>query len=129
MSDKVGYKRPPKHSQFKKGQSGNPRGCPKGSGTLLSDFTAELAQEIQITENGRSRKITKQRALVMAVSAAAIKGDMRAVALVLTWLPRLIDASPEALADSELSPADRDILESYIKRRSEAHSGKKEEDQ
>ena len=119
MSDKVGYKRPPKHTRFKKGQSGNPRGRPKGSGTLYSDFTAELSKEIQINEAGRTRKITKQRAMVMAVSTAAIKGDMRAAALVLKWLDRLIEANPEALADPGLSASDKEILEAYIKQRSE----------
>ena len=28
---KVGYKKPPLHTRFQKGQSGNPRGRPKGS--------------------------------------------------------------------------------------------------
>lgn len=41
VRESVGYKRPPVHSRFKKGQSGNPGGKPKGP-TLLAEIHAEL---------------------------------------------------------------------------------------
>lgn len=42
----IGYKKPPKHTQFKKGQSGNPSGIPKARKQLL-DEAADMAAQIQ----------------------------------------------------------------------------------
>ena len=38
----VGYGRPPKHTQFKAGTSGNPKGRPKGSLNLMNAIMKEL---------------------------------------------------------------------------------------
>ena len=56
MKDKdyeVGYGRPPKDKQFKKGQSGNPKGRPKGSRNFRTDLQEELQMQVQVTENGK----------------------------------------------------------------------------
>ena len=80
MVDKyeVGYRKPPKRHQFRKGRSGNPTGRSTGTRTLKSDLLEELAQKIPIRESGRSMKTTKQRALVKSLLAKALNGDMRA---------------------------------------------------
>jgi Family of unknown function (DUF5681) len=60
---RVGYKRPPQHSKFKPGQSGNPKGRPKGALNLETDLTQELSEKIAIREGERSLKLSKQRAV------------------------------------------------------------------
>ena len=55
----VGYKKPPAHTRFRKGRSGNPRGRPKGSANYLTVLRRVLAQKVTISEGGNSRKITK----------------------------------------------------------------------
>lgn len=61
---KVGNKCPPKHSQFKRGVSGNPAGRPKGALGLKTLLAAELKSTIKIQEAGRSKTVTKQQAMV-----------------------------------------------------------------
>ncbi|WP_445949374.1 DUF5681 domain-containing protein, partial [Sphingorhabdus sp.] len=50
--DAVGYGNPPKHSQFKKGQSGHPKGRPRGKRNMASLVAEVLAQKVTITANG-----------------------------------------------------------------------------
>ena len=51
--DKIGYGRPPKHTRFKKGQSGNPGGRPRKSGTVKIDIEALLKQPVTVVQNGK----------------------------------------------------------------------------
>lgn len=125
MADDVGYGRPPKHARWKKGQSGNPRGRPKGKRDVGAELLDELGELIQITEGGRTRSITKLRALVKSLTARGIKGDTRAASLVLTWWARQIAASPEA--EPDLSPEDRKIVEDYLDRQVELRLAKRKE--
>jgi hypothetical protein len=91
---KVGYGKPPKTRQFKKGKSGNPRGRPKGSLNLATDLTAELGEHITVREDGRPRKVSKQRALIKSLMAKALQGDVRAMASLLALYARVITESP-----------------------------------
>lgn len=74
----VGYKNPPKDTQFKPGTSGNPKGRPKGARNLKTDLMEELGEKIVVTENGQQRTISKQQALVKAMMAKGMKGDTAA---------------------------------------------------
>lgn len=42
--DEIGYKKPPRHTRFRKGQSGNPKGRPKGTQNLKTDLAEELSE-------------------------------------------------------------------------------------
>ena len=79
-SYEVGYCRPPQHTRFKPGHSGNPKGRPKGTKNLKTDLMEELAERINVSEGGKPKKLSKQRALVKSLTAKAIKGDARASA-------------------------------------------------
>jgi hypothetical protein len=74
----VGYKNPPKDTQFKPGRSGNPSGRPRGARNLKTDLMEELAEKIVVTEGGQQRTISKQQALVKAMMAKGMKGDTSA---------------------------------------------------
>jgi Family of unknown function (DUF5681) len=93
--DKVGYGRPPKATQFKRGRSGNPKGRPKGSRTLATDLAAELGEPITVREEGRHRRVSKQRALIKSLMAKSLQGDVRAAAALLSLYARVITETPE----------------------------------
>src|SRR3954469_14286055 len=75
----VGYKPPPDHTKFRPGHSGNPKGRPKQHRNLATDLREELAQLIPIREDGKARRVTKQRAFVKGLIQRAVNGDARAV--------------------------------------------------
>ena len=74
--DKVGYGRPPKHSQFRTGQSGNPAGRPKATPDLVSTLRKALARKVTVA--GQERKVTLQEALFRRLRELAQQGDRRA---------------------------------------------------
>ena len=92
---KVGYGKPPKATRFKRGRSGNPKGRPKGSLNLATDLAAELGEQITVREDGRPRRISKQRALIKSLMAKALQGDVRATAALLALYARVITEPPE----------------------------------
>jgi hypothetical protein len=72
---KVGYRRPPVNTRFQPGQSGNARGRPKGTANLRSDLRDEMSELIRVREGERNLKVSKQRAMLKALVAKALKGD------------------------------------------------------
>jgi len=72
---KVGYGKPPKSTQFKKGGPGGP-GRPKGSTSLLGDLEKLMQQKIVATVNGRRRTISQREALLRRLFEQALKGHL-----------------------------------------------------
>ena len=105
----VGYKKPPVHSRFKPGRSGNPRGRPKKS-TVGFELVQELNRSITIRENGTEQKATKAAALAKSLVARALGGDMRAVAHLIRLLPLQFQPPSEAV-DTEVSAFDAAVLQ------------------
>lgn len=79
----VGYGKPPKSTRFRKGMSGNPRGRPKGSGSLSARLQQMLGEEIAVQQAGTSRRMKKGDAVLAALIARAARGDAAAARLIL----------------------------------------------
>jgi hypothetical protein len=114
----VGFGRPPRHTRFKPGQSGNPKGKPKKAISLGDDIQNELAERIPIREGDRNLKVSKQRALVKALLARSLKGDTRAAGLLLQLVAKLSDPDAQTARETaELNQEDLAILEGFLRRR------------
>lgn len=79
----VGYGKPPKRTQFKKGRSGNPKGRPKGSKNISTLIEKAMSKKVSATEGGVTRLITKREALAISFVNLALKGDPRAIESIL----------------------------------------------
>jgi hypothetical protein len=112
--EKVGRGRPPSQHRFKKGQSGNPNGRPKGVRNLKIELEDELNEKVGLTEGGKRTFITKQRAIVKALVAKAINGDARAATAILTIRSRLIDDQGES--GGEISDSDKTLVDKFLER-------------
>jgi len=77
----VGYRKPPKHTQFKPGQPGNAKGRPRKSTTYADDLVTELRSMIEVLEDGKRRRITKRRAIAKQHVNRALRGDVRSIEL------------------------------------------------
>jgi Family of unknown function (DUF5681) len=101
----VGFGKPPKERQFRKGQSGNPKGRPRGSrnaSTLLDEL---LKERVVVSENGRRREMTKLEAILKQLVNRAAQGDHRATQLLLAHqIPRIEQHEASRSAMAERSP-------------------------
>ena len=75
----IGYGKPPTHTQFRQGQSGNPKGRPKGSSNFSTDVKAALQTPVRVNSGGRPRTVSTQEAALMRLREKALKGDARAL--------------------------------------------------
>jgi uncharacterized protein DUF5681 len=113
-NQRVGYGLPPKRYQFKPGHSGNPSGRPKGARNFRSELLEELAESITLKEAGREVTVSKQRACIKALVAAAIGGNTRACGALLSLCAKL-NADAEG-SNEELAPDDHEILAAFAER-------------
>ncbi len=86
----VGYGKPPLHSRFRPGQSGNPRGRPMGALGLKATLRRVLRQTVTVREGEVVRRVTRLEAVLLSLIARAGKGDAKAIAMVLE-LSRLLE--------------------------------------
>ena len=111
----VGYGKPPKATQFQPGQSGNPKGRPKGVQNLATDLEEELSQKILVSENGKQTKTTKQRAMLKRLFAKALEGDARSAGILLNLIIGVEQARASHPENETLENDDLRILEDFMK--------------
>ena len=107
----IGYGRPPQHTRFRKGQSGNPKDRLKGSRALASIWLRAMNEKVTINENGQRRRITKQEAAVKQPANKAASGDKRAIQDMLRFQTMLFPEAPmrsSEPANSKHPPPDAD---------------------
>lgn len=126
-SSRVGYCSPPENTRFKKGQSGNPHGRPKGTLNIATVLEKTLRERVVINENGTRKTVTKLEAAIKQLSNKAASGDFKALQL----LASLVRSAEERRAqtgiqDSAFAEVDEKVVLGIL-RRLEA-SGKEEKE-
>ncbi|CAO3412877.1 DUF5681 domain-containing protein [Azospirillum doebereinerae] len=113
----VGYGKPPEHSRFRKGRSGNPRGRPKGARNLKTDLLEMMQETMVLRENGRAVTMTRQRALLLSLMSRGLTKDTRAAVKLLDMCQSLLagDETEEA-REAPPSAEEREVLDSLTSR-------------
>jgi Family of unknown function (DUF5681) len=113
---RVGFSMPPKHTQFTKGNSGNPKGRPKGSQNLSTILAKAGRQRVRVTTNGKVRFITKFDATLLQLTNKAAAGDLKAIRELLCWIRSLADAEQSALPAAALHESDSAVMNTILER-------------
>ena len=106
----VGYGRPPRHTRFQKGRSGNPTGRPRGRKNMATLLSAALDASIIVVENGQRKKITKREAIVTQLVNKSASADLKATQIVLAMLGELEALADGAAASAAFTEADKEII-------------------
>jgi hypothetical protein len=114
----VGYKKPPAHTRFHRGQSGNPQGRPRGSKNLATLLDEELKETIDIRDNNGHARISKARAIARQMVNSALKGDPRMIKLCLDTASKQAALKEHPNEDTGAADAAEDaaILERFKQR-------------
>jgi hypothetical protein len=112
----IGYCKPPKDTQFSKGRSGNPKGRPKGSQNLATIVAKTGRELVKVTENGRTRHITKLQACVTQLANKAASGDARAISELLHWSKVVEDSLQAALPAVVPHERDDSVMANILER-------------
>ena len=114
--DDVGYGRPPKHTRFKKGQSGNPRGRPKGTPNLSTAITNVMKSKVPVRKANRTLLMPAPVAIAHKLFQQALAGDLKALKGLIEY-GRLDDAFADAVQKtSPFAPEDLEILREALSR-------------
>ena len=82
----IGFKKPPKATRWKPGQSGNLKGRPKKTKDFERLLDRELSLSVRITDGGQILTMTKREILIKKLVNEALKGDRAALKLVLSFM-------------------------------------------
>jgi Family of unknown function (DUF5681) len=112
-----GYRNPPEHTRFKKGQSGNPQGRPTGTLNMATVLERTLREKVIINENGKRRTITQLQAAIKQLSNKAASGELKALQLLAALVRSAEDRGTKtAVPNSTLDEADEKVVLGIVKR-------------
>jgi hypothetical protein len=111
----VGYARPPTSAQYQPGQSGNPKGRPKGSRNASSMARDALERTVTIKMKRKWRTMTVRRAAYLRLAEKAAAGDAKALEYLLSLESE--ERPPDQAPMQPLSAKDLELLQGFFDRR------------
>jgi hypothetical protein len=115
-SYEIGYKKPPAETRFTRGQSGNPKGRPKGAKNLATLLVKVGRERVRVTINGRTRTITKLEAILLQLANKAISGEDRAAKEILHLLSLYEDSDKTGLPQADQDEKEEATWENFVQR-------------
>lgn len=123
-TSKVGYCNPPAHARFKKGQSGNPRGRPRGALNMATVLERTLREKVVINENGRRKTVTKLEAAIKQLTNKAASGELKALQLLAALVRSAEERGiKETVANSALDEVDEKVVLGILNRLEATNKG------
>jgi hypothetical protein len=121
---RVGNCQPPLETRFKKGQSGNPKGRPKGAKNTRTLLQEKLGEKVKVrTPDGRTRKLSKREiGITKLVNRFAEMGDLKTFELLMKMEGDGAEpderAGPMAgeRAEEEISATGKAMLDWYVRK-------------
>jgi uncharacterized 2Fe-2S/4Fe-4S cluster protein (DUF4445 family) len=101
----VGYGKPPKANQFRKGRTGNPRGKRQGEENTISAFKRIVSERVKINDGEKVRTITLAEAVILKNYNAALQKNPFAMSNIF----RLAEASGEFVDRTDAKQVGRPI--------------------
>lgn len=124
----VGYGRPPKHTRFKPGQSGNLKGRPKGTLNMATVLARTLRARVVVNENGRRKTITKLEAAIQQLTNKAASGELKALQLLAGLVRSAEECTAQAvIPTASLDEADEKVMLGILKRMESAQKENQED--
>jgi Family of unknown function (DUF5681) len=125
-SYQVGYGRPPIDRRFKPGQSGNPKGRPRGSRNAKAVVAGVMNEKVPVRANGKRRKMTKFEVALQAIAQKAMQGDARALNTLIGIMAKTSQFDDtETETSTTLPEDDAGIIADFVRRQSgDARSGR-----
>ena len=112
----VGYGRPPEATQFKPGQSGNPKGRPKGAKSAARMARDALDRLMTVVEDGAKRKITARQLAFRNLAEKAAAGDPKALAFLLAHEEDARALEPGSTRAATPNQNDAEIISAFLAR-------------
>lgn len=110
----VGYRKPPRHSRFKPGESGNLGGRKKGSRGLKTDLHAELNRIVEVKIGTYTFKGTTQQLMLRTLALLAANGNLKASGQLLPLVLNVFGAEDRRSDKRTLSPQDQAVLDNFL---------------
>lgn len=114
----IGYRRPPGHGRFKPGQSGNPKGRPKGTRNVRSVVEGMLNQRVTVREGDRTRLLSKLEGVVLTMVNKALQGDVKTQAALFQLIRSvgMTEEMPEPTTTKPVTAHDDEIIADFLRR-------------